>query len=154
MDVTTIVAIVAIVLFLIICVIVLSSWKQGNKSRDGAIKAIEQSINDVVYELSEMNTSWKNTCDRLEELEKKREEEKKAAEIEKLVEKETYEEPVQGEISLDFADLEDFNTLSLSDLGFEEIELLDSMSDTYTEYNTGKSGKKYTAEELETLIKE
>ncbi len=156
MNVTTIVAIVAAVSFLVICVIMISSWRQGNKSRNANIKAIEQSINDVVYELSEMNTTWKNTCDRLEELEQKREEERKATEIEKVIEKEKepLDVPVRGEISLNFAELEDFNTLSLNDLGFEEIELLDSMPDMYTEYNTGRSGKKYTAEELESLIKE
>lgn len=153
MNVTTIVAIVAFVLLLVIVVVAISSWRQGNKSRNASIKAIEQSINDVVYELSEMNTTWQKTNERLDEhLEfEKKKEESKIPEIEKPVIKEA--EPlnmmVPEEISLDFADLDDFDNLS-----FEDLDLLDSTDGIYTEYNTGRSGKKYTAEELESLIKE
>lgn len=153
MNVTTIVAIVAFVLLLVIVVVAISSWRQGNKSRNASIKAIEQSINDVVYELSEMNTTWQKTNERLDEhLEfEKKKEESKIPEIEKPVIKEA--EPlnmmVPEEISLDFADLDDFDNLS-----FEALDLLDSTDGIYTEYNTGRSGKKYTAEELESLIKE
>lgn len=153
MNVTTIVAIVAFVLLLVIVVVAISSWRQGNKSRNASIKAIEQSINDVVYELSEMNTTWQKTNERLDEhLEfEKKKEESKIPEIEKPVIKEV--EPlnmmVPEEISLDFADLDDFDNLS-----FEDLDLLDSTDGIYTEYNTGRSGKKYTAEELESLIKE
>lgn len=153
MNVTTIVAIVAFVLLLVIVAVAISSWRQGNKSRNASIKAIEQSINDVVYELSEMNTTWQKTNERLDEhLEfEKKKEESKIPEIEKPVIKEV--EPlnmmVPEEISLDFADLDDFDNLS-----FEDLDLLDSTDGIYTEYNTGRSGKKYTAEELESLIKE
>ena len=153
MNVTTIVAIVAFVLLLVIVAVAISSWRQGNKSRNASIKAIEQSINDVVYELSEMNTTWQKTNERLDEhLEfEKKKEESKIPEIEKPVIKEA--EPlnmmVPEEISLDFADLDDFDNLS-----FEDLDLLDSTDGIYTEYNTGRSGKKYTAEELESLIKE
>ena len=153
MNVTTIVAIVAFVLLLVIVVVAISSWRQGNKSRNASIKAIEQSINDVVYELSEMNTTWQKTNERLDEhLEfEKKKEESKIPEIEKPVIKEA--EPlnmmVPEEISLDFADLDDFDNLS-----YEDLDLLDSTDGIYTEYNTGRSGKKYTAEELESLIKE
>lgn len=153
MNVTTIVAIVAFVLLLVIVAVAISSWRQGNKSRNASIKAIEQSINDVVYELSEMNTTWQKTNERLDEhLEfEKKKEESKIPEIEKPVIKEV--EPlnmmVPEEISLDFADLDDFDNLS-----YEDLDLLDSTDGIYTEYNTGRSGKKYTAEELESLIKE
>lgn len=153
MNVTTIVAIVAFVLLLVIVAVAISSWRQGNKSRNASIKAIEQSINDVVYELSEMNTTWQKTNERLDEhLEfEKKKEESKIPEIEKPVIKEA--EPlnmmVPEEISLDFADLDDFDNLS-----YEDLDLLDSTDGIYTEYNTGRSGKKYTAEELESLIKE
>lgn len=154
MNVTTIVAIVALVSFLIICVVLISSWRRGVKARNASIKAIEQSISDVVYELAEMNTTWKNTYERID-FEKKREEENKATEkvteIEKIIEKE--QEPLdvlpQGEISLDFSIFEEFEDMSLDDL-----ELTDDMSDIKTDYNTGRSGRRYTAEELETLIKE
>lgn len=153
MNVTTIVAIVALVSLLVIVVVVISSWRQGNKSRNASIKAIEQSINDVAYELSEMNATWKKTNEQLDELRdlEKRKGESEIPEAKSPVEKgnEPFESPAREEISLDFADLDDFDSL-----GFEDIELLESMEGIYTEYNTGRSGKKYTAEELESLIKE
>lgn len=176
MNLTTIVAIVAFVSLLIIFVILISSWRQGNKKRSAAIQAIEQSINDVVYELSEMNSTWKNTCERME-FERNRADETKAAELEKLIEKvnatiepieqmqnmqaiepmepmkpiKTIEPQGPGEISLDFDDLEGFDNLTLDD-----IDLLDSIPDMdiQEEYQVGRSGKKYTAQELESLIKE
>lgn len=168
MNITTIVAIVAFAALLIICAIIISAWRRGNKARNASIKAIEQRVNDVVLELSEMNTTWKNTYERMD-FERRREEEKRAAEIEKIIEKEL--EPLktapkeeisldfadgeisldfdEGEISLDFMDFEEFDNITIDD-----IELFDSTPEIQTVYNTGRSGKTYTAEELESLIKE
>lgn len=50
-------------------------------------------------------------------------------------------------VDLSFIDTDDL--FDLDEILFESIE-----HDRQTDYNTGRSGKKYTAEELETLIKE
>lgn len=151
MNVTTIVAIVAFVSLLIIFVILISSWRQGNKKRSAAIQAIEQSINDVVYELSEMNSTWKNTCERME-FERNREDETKTAELEKLIEKvKVTLDPIEQAKPTKPA--EPMNPVEIS-LDFEEFEDLEDFDNLTEEYQVGRSGKKYTAQELESLIKE
>ncbi len=71
------------------------------------------------------------------------------------------EEQIKSEPSNDipgmefsFVDLDDIENIDLNEIDFREINYFKNAENVPADYNTGRSGRRYTAEELESLIKE
>ena len=223
MTTIIVVAIVALVFFVTVCVVAFMVWKREAEMRTDSIRAIERSMNDMAHEIAGLNVdkaqqspryydsaysdiydkgtvrtyavetkkagsksrakkkdpfSWtrrnKNTeiaedetmtvfkpmegenrklkwTEVSEERISKGDEPKDIPAAEEQQATATAEENPQtsNSINLSFVDLEE---LELGNL--EDIEFFESLSRLNTAYNMGRSGRKYTAEELEELIKE
>ena len=234
MTTIIVVAIVALVFFVTVCVVTFMVWKRETEIRTDSIKAIERTMSDMAAELADLNVdrtgygghdrprydagkvdmySWpdtrKNTgnesgnafkkkkkdpfswvrsnknieaaedetvtvfrpmegesrklkwtevtetvnanekepdSNELSEEQMPQETEEYIPEPEEVIPEEP-KEPVSKSINLSFVDLEDLDN-------WEDIEFFKSLSGRQTDYNMGRSGRKYTAEELEELIKE
>ena len=234
MTTIIVVAIVALVFFVTVCVVTFMVWKRETEIRTDSIKAIERTMSDMAAELADLNVdrirhdghdrlrydaakanmyswadtrksagnessntfkkkkkdpfSWVRSNKNIEaaedetvtvfrpmegesrklkwvevseaaDVEENEKEENKPSEEQTAPETEEYvpepeevipeepKEPVSNSINLSFVDLEDLDN-------WEDIEFFKSLSGRQTDYNMGRSGRKYTAEELEELIKE
>lgn len=156
MTTTVVIALAAAAALLVTLLIVLAVCKRESKKRTESINAIENRLKEVTKVLADSNRIKNDTVERsfgsgMEELIQAIEKlAAKNVSEEKAVRYDTEYEQPEDEISLDFLEAGDLYDIQMDDLeDFEEDDLLIG-----TEYNTGRSGKKYTAEELETLIKE
>lgn len=168
MTTTIVIALVVAVAFLLMSVVFLVLWKKETKKRAVSIKTIEKRLNEVVAELADSNKIKNDATDRspgsnMEDL---------IQAIERLVIRTEDEERLKlddpeydadgDEISFDFLETGDLGDLydDIEGIEIDDIEI-DDLDDFYKtdvsiaeDYTIGRSGKKYTAEELEALIKE
>lgn len=156
MTTTVVIAFAAAAILFIMLIVVLIVCKREAKKRTDSITAIEHRLKEVTKVLADSNKIKTDTIDRgavsgMEEL---------VQAIEKLATKKESEEEITDadwalessydEISFDFLEERDLYDIETDDL----VDLVDEDILIGSDYNTGRSGKKYTAEELETLIKE
>lgn len=64
------------------------------------------------------------------------------------------EQKPSDEINLSFVDLDSIDSINLDEFEFFDSENEEETTEARDDYSTGRSGKKYTAQELESLIKE
>lgn len=164
MMTTMVVAIAAVAVFVVISIITITIVKKESLKRTASIKAIEKSINklsvdlveniklsnDIAMELNaDLHYMYEDAVTNINvtstgmttplEMEHM---------ISETIENMTAAEP--GEISLDFLDMDNLEDLEIpDDMLFEE-----EFAEPTGEYIVGRSGRKYTAKELEELIKE
>ncbi|NLD19407.1 MAG: hypothetical protein GX663_04075 [Clostridiales bacterium] len=160
MTITSIMIAVALVAIIVILIIIFTVWKRETKLRTDSMWAIADSLERAEYlrkqkgaELSadkpvaDMKPGPKQNP--IEEFKPEPFEPKPQSQLQLQPEFKPEPEPKPdltkdyGEISLDFYD-------DIDDADIQEYKL----SETYTGTDVGKSGKKYTAEELAMLIKE
>lgn len=164
-----IVAAIAAVVFLVtLYIVAISVWKHEAKKRNSSLRNIENSLNEMVHELTTLNAEVAEQGNRaqmrdnivankdltFEEYQipdqaysRKSTEKIEAAEVTE------YDVAVSDdEINLDFIDLDGIESIDLD--GLSIFDSVNSMAKEPADYSTGRSGKRYTAEELEALIKE
>ncbi|MDO4745571.1 MAG: hypothetical protein Q4B18_03330 [Bacillota bacterium] len=154
-------------------IIVLVFWKKDSKQRNESIRALEKRLDEVVHELADgnkINSTTKNDIsdENMDRLIRTLENMSfigaisEVDEVNEAQEDDIEIEDVGDEISFDFLELdgfemfEDFETEKEPQIS-NDFEIEDDFEIDIglpEEYNTGRSGKKYTAEELEALIKE
>ena len=146
----------AAIVFAVLVIVLVNMWKRETERRTASIKAIEKRLNDVVSQLVDSNRLISETnngsidkrLDSLLEILQQMKSDDRDIASEDFSELEAYDtEMPEDEISFDFLDSYDFD--DMDDDSFEE-----DYGGLPNEYITGRSGKKYTAEELESLIKE
>lgn len=156
MTTTVVIAFAAAAILFIMLIVVLIVCKRESKKRTDSINAIENRLKEVTKVLADSNKIKTDTIDRgagsgMDEL---------VQAIEKLAAQKDSEEEMmdtdwglessEDEICFDFLEEGELYDISTDDLA----DFVDGGILIGSEYNTGRSGKKYTAEELETLIKE
>ena len=210
MTTIIVVAIVALVFFVTICVVAFMVWKHETEKHTESLRGIEDSLHDVLHELYggagnrafiqddiygnyEMaRPTYKYGGSKIKKDKKQPEKNKKRdpfrwmrAETtdedvivfkpdEKHVSKLSWQEITEKDIAPEVQNLneevltdnnvgnepiqteenrEGHIDLSMIDI-LEDMEFFGELQEKQTDYNVGRSGKKYTAEELEELIKE
>ena len=211
MTTLIVVAIVALVFFVTICVVAFMTWKHETEKHTDSLRGIEDSLHDVLHELyggagNRMFVQEDVYGDNEKAMPKykyggskvKKEREKPAKNNKKRdpfrwmrsedndddvivfkpdknhVSKLRWKEITEQDIAADSEnpveevlidenydiELEEHEMhqeypadLSMLDI-LEDMEFFGELQEKHTDYNVGKSGKKYTAEELEELIKE
>ena len=212
MEMTTIivVAIVALVFFVTICVVAFMVWKHETEKHTDSLRGIEDSLHDVLHEIyggagnrafiqedvygdyEAARPTYKYGGSKIKKDREQHEKNKKRdpfrwmrsedtdddviifkpdkKHVSKLRWKEITEqdigadvETLNEEVLLDDSNVNEPNEsdayqerhidLSMIDI-LEDMEFFEELQEKHTDYNVGKSGKKYTAEELEELIKE
>lgn len=218
MTTIIVVAIVALVFFVTICVVAFMVWKQETEKRTDSLRGIEDSLHDVLHELygnnggssfarediygqfEEVRPTYRYGGSKVKKdrerpgknkkrdpfkwMRSEREEDDVIVfkpdkkHVDKLSWKEIKESdiPVASEVlieetpevvSVDKNQEEKVNVqeaqqethkeglvdLSMIDI-LEDMEFFGELQEKHADYNVGRSGKKYTAEELEELIKE
>lgn len=155
MTMTMGIALAAAAVVLVVLVIILVLFKREANKRTKSINAIESRLKEMALELADGNRMKSyamdsSSTDKMEELIRAIERlavntEEKEYTIQNYTE---FDDP-NDEISFDFLETEYY-------YDSEEDEMEDFLEEDIivSEYNTGRSGKKYTAEELESLIKE
>jgi len=165
MTITVVIALAVAAIFLALSVISLVLWKKETRKRTESIKAIEKRLNQVVSELADSNRIKSEAADHSAGSNMK----DMIHAIERLAAGNEDEERLKiGDFEYDVGDEEiSFDFLetgalydNIEDIEIDDIEI-DGLDDFYEsdvsiaeDYTIGRSGKKYTAEELETLIKE
>lgn len=165
MTTTMVAAIAAVAVFVVISIITITIVKKESRKRTASIKAIEKSINklsvdlveniklsnDIAMELNaDLHYMYEDAVTNINVTPPA----ETTAPVEmddmtsQTIESMTAADP--GEISLDFLDLDNLENLEIPDDMLFEEELAEPIG----EYIVGRSGRRYTAKELEELIKE
>lgn len=118
---------------------------QPQSEESDQIKEREDLYREDVY--NEIDLEFTEIKNLVSEIKQARDEE-----LQKLEELQLKESEMTDEVE-DFADLMDIDEIELPDLD-ESNDNFNEVTKVQLQYDIGRSGKKYTAEELETLIKE
>lgn len=210
MTTIIVVAIVALVFFVTICVVAFMVWKHETEKHTESLRGIEDSLHDVLHELyggagnrafiqedvygdyEMVRPTYKYGGSKIKKERKLPEKNKKrdpfkwmhsenkdddvivfkpderhvstlrwteiteqdlAVEVDQPNKEALPDENLNNEPDEIEETREEHVDLSMLDI-LEDMEFFEELQEKHTDYNVGKSGKKYTAEELEELIKE
>lgn len=155
MTTPTVVLIAAAAFFIVICVVAIIILKKESKTRTASIKDIEKCINKMSHELTEgIKAGNSIAMDMNADIHCMLE--SSAAGIKEIKDNGFGSDNQNSnsaymnetdEISFDFLEFDNLDSA-------EDLIMGEESNESAGEYITGKSGRKYTAEELEELIKE